>query len=103
MSKIDNLTNRLVILRLNSGRTLYIDSKSISGEIQEAELRNNRKFNKLRERRVIAVHPYKEEKLRPSKRPGKVSPAAAAGLGKEKPGKITNKEDKKQTKTKGGK
>lgn len=105
--KIENLTKRLVIIGLNSGRTLFIDPKTTSAEIPKGELKDNSKVEKLLERGVILVHPV--EKGKPPKRPQKESPAPApppvpaAGSDLEEPEKMTNKKDKKQIKSKGGK
>ncbi|NIM18427.1 MAG: hypothetical protein GTO45_41130 [Candidatus Aminicenantes bacterium] len=95
--KVENRTTRLVTLRLNSGQTLYIDPKSTSGEILDVDVRNNRKFNKLRERGVIAVHPA--EKRYPPKRPKEEIPAPV----KDKVELDSAEKDKKQIKSKGGK
>jgi hypothetical protein len=95
--KVENRTTRLVTLRLNSGQTLYIDPKSTSGEILDVDVRNNRKFNKLRERGVIALHPA--AKGHPPKRPKQEIPAPV----KDKVELDSAEKDKKQIKSKGGK
>lgn len=56
--KIENKTNRLVILRLNSGQTLFIDPGTFSGEIGDKEISNNTMVKKLVDRGVIAVHSH---------------------------------------------
>ncbi len=90
--KIENLTKRLVLLRLNSGRTLSLDPGTVSERIRDVELAENVMAEKLRDRQVIALHP--------SKGPGK-----GRTPGTEKPGKVTTKKDKEQSKagSKGGK
>lgn len=99
VKKIKNMTRRLVILRLNSGRSLFLQPGATSGEIAEVELVNNRMFKKLLDRGIIAEPPG--EKRRPSKRPKKESPAPAAV--KKGPGStIKTKKSKKQIKSKGG-
>ena len=63
--KIQNLSNRPVLLRLNSGQTLHIDPRKTSGEVLDVEVERNAKANKLVARRVITLHKV-EEKKRPS-------------------------------------
>lgn len=92
--KIENKTNRLVILRLNSGQSLFVGPGAYSGEIPEVELVNNPMFEKLKDRGIITVHPAVEK--HPSKRPKKKMPAPAAG--KKKPD--TKAKSTKTTKTK---
>lgn len=60
LMKIENLTARMVILRLNSGQSLFIGPGAVSGEIPDVEVKNNPMLNKLRDRRVIAVHPVEK-------------------------------------------
>lgn len=102
MNKIVNLTGRLVILRLNSGETLFIDPGTTSTGIPDVELRKNTMIKKLRDRGVINVHQHHAAKQHPSKRPKKESPAFSTVVGREEPDK---KDEKKQikSKTKGGK
>jgi hypothetical protein len=99
--KFENKTKRLVILRLNSGQTLFIDPGTFSREIEEKEVSNNTMVKKLLDRGVIAVHSYPGEKPGPLKRPLKQSPAPASAAGIEEPDQ--KKKDKKQIKSKGGK
>ena len=70
-SKIENLTKRPVMIRFNSGQTLYLGSLEASVEIPDIELKANIKVKKLQDRGVIALHtiakrqppkPTKEEK-----------------------------------------
>jgi hypothetical protein len=94
--KIQNLTRRLVILRLNSGRSLFVGPGDYSGEIPEVDLANNSMFQKLKERGIIAVHPA--VKKHPSKRPKKKMPAPAAG--KKKPDAVKTTKSTKTMKSK---
>lgn len=55
MVKIENLTNRLVSLRLNNGKTLHLPPRMVSAELVEAQVAHNDKVVKLQERRVIAL------------------------------------------------
>ena len=62
--RIENLTERPVLLRLNSGRTLHLAPRGTSEEVSDVEVKNNAKFEKLIERRII--HQPVEKKLSPS-------------------------------------
>jgi hypothetical protein len=55
MVKIENLTNRLVSLRLNSGTTLHLPPRATSPELVNAEVQSNAEAQKLQERQVIAL------------------------------------------------
>lgn len=55
-----NLTDRQVILRLNSGETLFIEPGKPSGYIPVEETRNNTMVDKLLDRHIIAVHTVEE-------------------------------------------
>lgn len=55
MVKIQNLTNRLVSLRLNNGKTLHLPPHMVSAELIEAQVARNDKVAKLREHRIIAL------------------------------------------------
>ena len=54
--EIENMTNRPVLLRLNSGTTLHLAPLSTSSEIMDDEVVNNAKVQKLLDRRVIDQH-----------------------------------------------
>lgn len=97
--KFENKTKRPVILRLNSGQTLFIDPGTFSREIEEKEVSNNTMVKKLLDRGVIAVHSYSGGKPGPLKQ----SPAPVSAAGIEEPDQ--KKKDKKQIKSKpkGGK
>jgi hypothetical protein len=56
MVTIENLTNRLVSLRLNSGTTLHLPPGTNSLEIIDVEVESNAEVQKLQDRRVIALH-----------------------------------------------
>ena len=101
--KIENKTKRLVILRLNSGQTPFIDPGTFSGEIGDEEITNNTMVKKLVDRGVIAVHPIPAVKRRTLERPLKQSPASAPLVGVEKPVQEKNDKKQKKSKTKGGK
>lgn len=60
---IENLTNRPVLLRLNSGQTLHLAPRTTSGEILDVEVKSNAKVQKLEGRRVITLHKIEEKKL----------------------------------------
>lgn len=56
MSKyIRNNAERHVILRLNSGKSLFLETGTTSGVIPDEEVNNNRLVKKLQERRIITV------------------------------------------------
>ena len=74
---IENLTDRLVLLRLNSGETMHLAPGASSAAIATVEIENNAKAAKLQAQNVIAVHG-----------PGAKAPQAAAqGTPKEGPSK----------------
>lgn len=54
---IENLTNRPVLLRLNSGTTLHLAPRATSSELMDVEVNQNDKVKKLEDRHVIARHP----------------------------------------------
>lgn len=76
--KIENLTNRLVLLRLNSGQTLHLSPRETSEEVRETEVMSNVKVQKLEGRRVISVH-----KVSAKKRSDRSSKGRKAGSEKE--------------------
>lgn len=55
MIRIENLTNRLVSLRLNNGKTLHLPPHMVSPELIEAHVAHNAKVAKLRDRRIIVL------------------------------------------------
>ena len=57
---IENLTNRPVLLRLNSGQTLHLAPRATSRKISEIEVTKNLKVQKLQNRHIIALHKVKE-------------------------------------------
>ena len=59
---IENLTDRQVVLRLNSSQSLCLDPGTTSGKILNVELSDNPMVKKLRERRVIALYPVEAAK-----------------------------------------
>jgi len=56
LKKYGNLTGRLVMLRLNSGQTMFIEPGTVSNEIPEEEVMDNTCVNKLLQKEVIAVY-----------------------------------------------
>jgi hypothetical protein len=57
---IENLTKRPVLLRGNSGMTIYVPSRATI-ETSDAEVVNNTFFLKLKERHVIQLFDVKPE------------------------------------------
>jgi hypothetical protein len=53
---IENMTHRNVMLRLNSGNTLFIEPGKPSESIPVEEVSDNPMVDKLIERRIIAMH-----------------------------------------------
>jgi hypothetical protein len=66
--KIENLTNRPVLLTLNSRTTLHLPPRETSREIGDVEIKNNPMATKLEDRHVIAIH-----KITSDSRSGKMS------------------------------
>ncbi|MCP4428740.1 MAG: hypothetical protein GY803_30005 [Chloroflexi bacterium] len=66
--KIENITSRPVLLRLNSGQTLHLAPRKTSEEIREVEVSNNAKVQKLQERHVIALRKAPKPKKRAGRR-----------------------------------
>ncbi len=67
MVQIENLTTRPVLLALTSGATLRLSPGEISAKLEDVDVQNNPKINKLREQRVIAVHRLEAEQASPAK------------------------------------
>jgi hypothetical protein len=102
--KFENKTKRLVILRLKSSQTLFIDPGTFSGEIGDEEKSNKPMVKKLLDRGIIAVHSIPAAKSRTPNSPLKQSPASAPFTGVEIPAEHENKDiEQKKSKTKGGK
>jgi len=55
MVTIENLSNRPVLIELNSGDTLYLMPRATSKAILEVEIEGNARVAKLRQRGVIDV------------------------------------------------
>lgn len=55
MVDIKNLTNRIVSIRMNSGRMLHLQPHMVMKEISEAQTTNNPRIEKLEKRGVINV------------------------------------------------
>lgn len=62
--KFENLNNKPVFIRLNSGNTLRISPSTTSPEIQDSEVKNNIKVKKLLNRHVIVQHEVKNKPQR---------------------------------------
>jgi hypothetical protein len=62
MSKVKNLTKQVVLLRLKSGRTLFVDAGTASEEIEDVELKNNANIERLLERGIITLKGAEKEK-----------------------------------------
>jgi hypothetical protein len=62
--KIENITDRKVIVRLSSGETLHIAPRTTSEELNDVEVQNA-KVEKLLQRRVIALHQVGKGAARP--------------------------------------
>jgi len=71
---IENLTNRPVLLRLNSGQTLHLAPHSTSAEIIEVEVKGNSKVQRLQERHVISLQEVKKNEHIPVKPKEKKNP-----------------------------
>jgi len=59
--EIKNLTNRPVLMRLNSGRSLHLAPGAASPEVVDTEISNNAKVTKLQGRHVIALNPISKK------------------------------------------
>lgn len=57
VAKIENLTDKPIWLRLNSGESLTIPPHALSGDLPEHQIDGNAKLEKLMERHTIARHP----------------------------------------------
>jgi hypothetical protein len=75
MPEIRNLTNRLVSIRLNNGRTLHLPPRFLADKIEHALIMNNAEIKKLEERHVITVQEAEEnEPPAPARAKGKSAP-----------------------------
>lgn len=54
---VENLTGRQVLIRLNSGQTLFLEPGGRSGEIPAEEMSDNTMVDKLLNRHIIATQP----------------------------------------------
>jgi hypothetical protein len=79
---LKNLSNRPVLLRLNSGETLHLAPRQISREITKGEILNNQMIQKLVERGVIP-EPETESKKKKAESLKKISPKKKAGSSKK--------------------
>jgi hypothetical protein len=60
--KIANLSNRPVVVRLNTGRTLHLAPRAESEEVHESEVSGNQKLRKLSAHRLIEVQKTEAQK-----------------------------------------
>lgn len=94
----ENLTHRQVILRLNSGKTLFIPPGKLSDPLPVEEVSDNTTVDKLLDRRIIAMHPAKAKTPAIANAPVKANaPKPSAAPAKPAKTKKTTK-----TKSKGG-
>ena len=66
--QIENLTNRPVMLRFNSGQTIYLGPKVTSEEIMDLEVEDNRKVQTLQNRHIITIEKVEKKYLKPTKK-----------------------------------
>lgn len=55
--KIQNKTDRPVLLRFNSGATLHLGPRGVTAEVVETDVSS--RIRKLEERHVVQLHPVK--------------------------------------------
>lgn len=96
---IKNLTNRPVLLRLNSGQTLHLAPLKTSAEVMEVEVKDNPKVEKLEERHIISLQDEKGHVIRLKETEQKKHPSTKTGKTKEQ----ANTGGKQQSKVKGEK
>lgn len=76
---IQNMTRRLVLLRLNSGETLFLEPGGLSRTIEDRELNHNTMLQKLRERKIISIHKAQLRSSKPARKSAKRSAEESAG------------------------
>lgn len=59
--EIKNLSNRPVLMRLNSGQSVHLSPGATSAEVADAEISNNAKITKLQSRHLIVLSPLKNK------------------------------------------
>jgi hypothetical protein len=57
---IRNKMNRPVMIRLNSGRTCYLNAGDTSGEIIDVEIAHNKKLIRLQDRNIVELQEIKK-------------------------------------------
>jgi hypothetical protein len=72
---IENLTNRPVLLRFNSGQTLHLAPRKTSKEILDVEVKGNAKVEKLEGQHVITLHTIEDKHPAPRRTKRKAEPA----------------------------
>jgi hypothetical protein len=55
-----NKMNRPVMIRLNSGRTCYLNAGDTSGEIIDVEIAHNEKLIRLQDRNIVELQEIKK-------------------------------------------
>ena len=60
--QVENLTQKPVYLRLNSGKTLHLAPGKRSPQVSEFELQKNDKVKKLEDLRVVKLHTVNQGK-----------------------------------------
>jgi hypothetical protein len=90
--EVRNLTNRAVVYRCSSGRTLHLAPRGGSGPVPAAEVRNAR-GEKLQARRILAVLEVGAEAkaARPNAPPARRKKAPAGAAGEPAPPRPTRK------------
>lgn len=62
LAQIENLTQKPVYLRLNSGKTLHLAPGKRSPQVSDFELKSNDKVKKLEDLRVVKLHTVNQAK-----------------------------------------
>lgn len=87
--QIQNLTNRPVLLRLNSGQTLHIGPLQASGALSDVEVESNTIVEKLKDKHIIAIKATKKAEE------SRVSAPSEAEKNEIPPGRSTKKKKAK--------
>ena len=99
----ENLTGRQVLIRLNSGQTLFIEPGGCSGEIPGDEVDDNAMVDKLLNRHIIAAHPATLVEPLPASPPSEPGPEPSPDTWREEPEFVTKPKKQSKPKSKGGK
>jgi hypothetical protein len=68
---IENLTNRPVLLRFNSGQTRYLAPREALKDVMYVEVKSNAKIQKLAKRRVIELNIIDLDKAKKQESPSR--------------------------------